>query len=223
MELVVVEDAVAAGRRAAELIGASLKDAVAARGRAVLALSGGRTPASMLGELARLGLPWRLIDVVQTDERVAPDRHPDRNLTQVRAALPPEALVHLYPVPVALGANAAAEVYEAILTGLAGKPPVLDVVHLGLGSDGHTASLVPGDPSLAATTAVAATGVHQHRARVTLSYPTLDAARHVVWLVTGADKAAMLARLLAGDTTIPAARVNPANAVVVCDRPAADG
>lgn len=177
----------------------------------------------MLAHLAGLELPWKLIDLVQTDERVAPDRHEDRNLTQLRVALPPEALAHVYPVPVSLGAATAASVYEAILTGLSGTPPVLDVVHLGMGVDGHTASLVPGDQALAATTAVAATGSYQRRERVTVTYPTLDAARHLVWLVTGADKAAMLARMLAGDDTIPAGRVNPTNAVVVCDRAAADG
>ena len=221
MELVVLEDAAGAGQRAAELIGAALGDAIAARGRAVAALSGGRTPAAMLAHLAGLELPWKLIDLVQTDERVAPDRHEERNLTQLRTALPPAALAHLYPMPVSLGADTAAAAYEATLTGLAGTPAALDVVHLGLGADGHTASLVPGDEALAATSAVAPTGVYQGRARVTLTYPTLDAARWLVWLVTGADKAAMMARLLAGDTAIPAGRVNPANAVVVCDRAAA--
>jgi 6-phosphogluconolactonase len=187
-----------------------------------MALSGGATPEPMLAHLATLALPWRSVDVVQVDERVAPDRHRDRNLTQLRAALPPEALARIYPIPVALGPEVAAEVYAAMVRGLAGSPPVVDVAHLGLGADGHTASLVSDDAALGTSDAVAATGTYQGRRRVTLTLPTLDAARHVVWLVTGAGKAAVLARLLAADPAIPAGRVRQDNAVVVCD-PAAAG
>jgi 6-phosphogluconolactonase/glucosamine-6-phosphate isomerase/deaminase len=118
--------------------------------------------------------------------------------------------------------EAAAAEYAVTLRDLAGTPPVLDLVHLGLGPDGHTASLVPGDPVLGVTTAdVAVTGAYQGRRRMTLTYPALDRARSVLWLVTGADKTEMLRRLRDGDPTIPAGRVRSDRATVLADAAAA--
>jgi 6-phosphogluconolactonase/glucosamine-6-phosphate isomerase/deaminase len=175
----------------------------------------------MLRALAREDVPWDQVHLLQVDERVAPDGDPDRNLIALHESLPAPARVH--PMPVELDdLDAAARRYADILTSVAGSPPELDLVHLGLGGDGHTASLVPGDPVLdVGDRDVAITGPYQGRRRMTLTYPALDRARQVVWLVTGEDKAAMLARLCDGDATIPAGRVRAARAAVFADHAAA--
>ena len=112
--------------------------------------------------------------------------------------------------------------YAQTLQEIAGSPPVLDLVHLGLGPDGHTASLVPGDPVLDVTDAdVALTGVYQGRRRMTLTYPILNRARRILWLVTGSEKAGPLVRLRQGDPSIPAGRVRQDQALVLADRAAA--
>jgi 6-phosphogluconolactonase/glucosamine-6-phosphate isomerase/deaminase len=114
---------------------------------------------------------------------------------------------------------AATSQYALDLQGAAGTPPVLDLVHLGLGPDGHTASLVPGDSVLNVTTAdVALTGAYQGRRRMTLTYPMINRARRLVWVVTGSEKTAALQRLLDGDVTIPAGRVRREEAVLFADR-----
>jgi 6-phosphogluconolactonase len=180
----------------------------------------------MLRALADRDLPWARVHVLQVDERVAPAGHADRNLTHLRASLLAHAplreeQVHAMPVELADPADAAVR-YAGTLRALAGAPVVLDLVHLGLGADGHTASLLPGDPALEEADAeVAATGVYQGRRRLTLTYPVLDRARRVLWVVTGGDKAAMLARLCAGDAAIPAGRVRQERALVLADRAAA--
>ena len=180
----------------------------------------------MLRALADEDVPWPSVHVFQVDERIAPAGDPDRNLTHLResllsrAPLPP-AQIYAMPVESADLAAAAIE-YAKSLEELAGTPPVLDLVHLGLGPDGHTASLVPGDPVLAVTGAdVALTGVYMGRRRMTLTFPVLDRARKVLWLVTGGEKVPMLKRLLAHDPTIPAGRVRPDDALVLADRAAA--
>jgi 6-phosphogluconolactonase len=157
---------------------------------------------------------------------VAPDRDPDRNLSHLResllqhAPLRPEQ-VHAMPVEAADLESAATE-YAMALQDISGTPAVLDLVHLGLGPDGHTASLVPGDPVLDVTsTDVAMTGVYQGRRRMTLTYPALNRARHVLWVVTGSQKTEMLNRLLAGDVSIPAERVRRDQALLLADRAAA--
>ena len=191
-----------------------------------MAVSGGHTPWQMLRALAGEKVPWEEVQVVQVDERVAPPGDPDRNLTHLRESLltrvplRPEQL-HAMPVE-APDLKAAAKNYARTLQELAGSPPVLDLVHLGLGPDGHTASLVPGDPVLNVTdTDVALTGAYQWRCRMTLTYPIINRSRRILWLVTGNEKAGPLMRLRAADPSIPAGRVCQDRALVLADRAAA--
>jgi 6-phosphogluconolactonase len=226
LELRILPDADAVAREAAAFIAGEARAAAAARGRFIVAFSGGHTPWQMLRVLAGEDVPWKNVHVVQVDERAAPPGDPDRNLTHLResllehAALPPE---QIYAMPVE-GKNLekAASRYATTLHEIAGTPPVLDLVHLGLGPDGHTASLVPEDPVLNVTDVdVALTGVYQERRRMTLTYPIINRSRRVLWLVTGADKTVMLARLWDGDMMIPASRVRQDRAILIADRAAA--
>ena len=226
VKMEVLADADAVARKAAAIIAAEARDAVAARGRFIMAVSGGHTPWQMLRALAGEKVPWEQMHVVQVDERVAPPGDPDRNLTHLRESLltrvplRPEQL-HAMPVE-APDLKAAADRYAQTLQKLAGSPPVLDLVHLGLGPDGHTASLVPGDPVLDVTdTDVALTGVYQRRCRMTLTYPIINRARRILWLITGNDKAGPLARLRDADHSIPAGRVRQDQGLVLADRAAA--
>jgi 6-phosphogluconolactonase len=223
MRIAVFPDAASVAAEAACFIADAARRAAVERGRFSIAVSGGRTPWPMLRALADQELPWQHIDIVQTDERVAPAGDSDRNITGLRKILGAGAPRHIHAMPVEeRELERAAARYAATLQGLAGHPPVLDVVHLGLGADGHTASLLPDDPVLGESKAeVALTQPYQGRRRMTLTYPVLNLARRIVWLVTGEDKAAMLARLHAGDTAIPAGRVRAENAVVFADRAAA--
>jgi 6-phosphogluconolactonase len=226
MKIEVCADAEAAARRAASVIAADARAAMAARGRFLLAVSGGRTPWLMLRVLAEEDMPWEGVHVFQVDERVAPHGHPDRNLTHVRECLLQHAPVspeQLHAMPVEEeDLAAAASRYARTLQDLGGVPPILDLAHLGLGPDGHTASLVPGDAALDVTDAdVAPTGIYQGRRRMTLTYPILNRARRILWLVTGAEKASLLARLAAGDPAIPAGRVRSDRTVVFADTEAA--
>jgi len=226
MKIEILADANSVAQRAASLIAEEARAAVAARGRFVMAVSGGHTPWRMLGALAGEEVPWKAVHVVQVDERVAPAGDPDRNLTHLResllehAPLPPE---QIYAMPVeSADLEAAATRYAQTLREIAGSLPVLDLAHLGLGPDGHTASLVPGDPVLKVTEAdVALTGVYQGRRRMTLTYPLLNRSRCILWLVTGSEKAGMLVRLRNGDESIPAGRVCQDQALVLADRAAA--
>lgn len=227
MEIKLFADADAVAREAAGIIAADARAAVAARGRFIVAVSGGHTPWRMLRALAGEDVPWKGVHVAQVDERVAPAGDPDRNLTHLResllehAPLPPEQ-IHAMPVE-SRDLQAAAEQYARTLQEIAGSPSVLDLAHLGLGPDGHTASLVPADPVLEVTDAdVALTdGVYQGRRRMTLTYPMLNRSRRILWVVTGSEKVGMLARLRAGDRSIPAGRVLRDQALVLADRAAA--
>jgi 6-phosphogluconolactonase len=226
MKLEVFDDADSVARAAAATIAADARAAMGARGRFALAVSGGHTPWIMLRALATEVIPWEGVHVYQVDERVAPDGHPDRNLTHLResliqhAPLRPEQ-IHAMPVE-SPDLEAEAAQYSQDLQEIAGSPPVLDLVHLGLGPDGHTASLVPGDAVLDITDAdVALTGVYQGRRRMTLTYPVLNRARRVLWVVTGSEKAETLRRLRDGDVSIPAARVQRQQALLLADRAAA--
>lgn len=219
VELEVLPTPVAAARRAAAAIAEAARDAVAQRDACAIALSGGRGARRLLEALADEDVPWDVVGIWQVDERVAPHGHEDRNLTILEASTPEGA--YLRPMPVegdeeALSARAA--------TYASGLPARFDVVHLGLGDDGHTASLVPGDPVLDVHDRdVAVTGSYRGRRRMTLTFPVLDEARTVVWYVTGSAKAGMLRRLLARDVAIPAGRVRAADQLAVVDRAAIAG
>jgi 6-phosphogluconolactonase len=226
MKIDILADADAVAKKAAAIIAAEARAAVAARGRFIMAVSGGHTPWQMLRALADEEVPWAGVHIVQVDERVAPTGDPDRNYTHLResllehAPLCPEQ-IHAMPVE-SPDLELAAARYALTLRELAGTPPVLDLAHLGLGPDGHTASLVPGDAVLNVTDAdVALTEVYQGRRRMTLTYPMLNRSRRVLWLVTGSDKVGMLERLHGGDVSIPAGRVCQDQALVLADRAAA--
>jgi len=225
MKVEVFPDADTVARRAAAIVAAEARAAIAERGRFIMAVSGGRTPWLMLRALADEDVPWDDVHIVQVDERIAPEGDPDRNLTHLRESLLGQAElrpkeIHAMPVE-APDLDVAAAQYSAALRQLAGSPPVLDLVHLGLGPDGHTASLVPGDPVLTVDDAdVALTGDYKGRRRMTLTYPIINRARRVLWVVTGNDKAEMLERLYAGDTSIPAGRIERDRALVFADRAA---
>src|SRR5689334_23768916 len=204
IELEVAGDEKAASRRAAELIAAAGAEAAAERGRFAFAMSGGRSPWAMLAILGELEeMPWGKTELFQVDERVAAPGDEARNLTHMVLGLSMDHQASLRPMPVTQrDLDSAARDYEATL------PDRFDLVHLGLGPDGHTASLVPGDPVLEVTdrrVAMTETAYQGHR-RMTLTYPALDDARQIVWLVTGPDKVEALQKLLAGDDSIPAGR-----------------
>jgi 6-phosphogluconolactonase len=219
IDLEVVADEKAAARRAAELIAAAGSAAVAERNVFSLAMSGGRSPWAMLAMLGEdESMPWSRTELFQVDERIASPGSEDRNLTHMVLGLSMDHQATLRPMPVTQrDLEGAAADYESTL------PDPLDCVHLGLGPDGHTASLVPGDPVLDVTdrrVALTETAYQGHR-RMTLAYPALGSARRIVWLVTGPDKVDALARLLDGDRSIPAGRVGNPTMTVVADEAAA--
>ena len=217
-------DAEAVAQRGASELAQAARDAVAARGRFAFAVSGGRTPWAMLAALARESVPWEHVHLFQVDERVAPEGHADRNWTEIGRvlldAVPLAERAHAMPVE-EVDLVAAASRYAQRLELVCGKPAVLDLVHLGLGADGHTASLVPGDPVLDVADAdVACSAPYQGRRRMTLTFPALSRARRVLWIVTGTEKRAALAKLLRCDASIPAARVSCVEQLVLADRAA---
>jgi 6-phosphogluconolactonase len=215
-ELKVSPDANAVATAAADYAAELSRSAVAAHGRFTFAVSGGHTPWAMFAALAKQDVPWADVEIFQVDERVAADGDPDRNLTHLRESLG-GAPARVHPMPVTdQDLAVAAAAYATVL------PHRFDLVHLGLGPDGHTASLVPGDPVLDVTDAlVAVTQPYQGHQRMTLTYPALARADQLLWLITGADKREALARLLAGDTSIPAGRVTAARSLVLADAAAA--
>ncbi len=226
MKIEILRDAEAVARQAAALVAADARAAFSERGCIGFGVSGGTTPWKMLRALREEEVPWDGVHVFQVDERVAPAGDPDRNLTHLRRSLVNTPLaddrLHAMPVEEADLEDAAVR-YAREIEEVAGSPPVLDLVHLGLGADGHTASLVPSDPVLELANAdVAITGrPYQGRRRMTLTYPVLARARRILWIVTGDSKLEMLARLRDGDTSIPAGRVRRDRAVVMADRAAA--
>ncbi len=220
MDVEVVSGTSALAEVVADRVAEALRAAVAQRGRAAVAFSGGSTPREMLRTLAGRDLAWEQVTVWQVDERVAPDGHADRNATMLSEELLDRVPVtaHLMPVTDA-DLEAAARRYDGLLAQVCGG--VLDVVHLGIGTDGHTASLVPGDPVLAVVDAdVATTGPYEGRRRMTLTYPALNRARRVVWQVAEAAKAAAVAAMLEGGD-VPAAGVARERAVLVVEAAAA--
>ncbi len=219
VDLEVVDDDRAAARRGAELIAADGAAAVADHGSFSFAMSGGRSPWSMLAILGDLEqMPWGETELFQVDERVASPGSEDRNLTHMVLGLSMDHQSALRPMPVTQrDLDGAAHEYETSL------PERLDLVHLGLGPDGHTASLVPGDPVLEVDDRRVAitTNPYQGHRRMTLTYPALAEARRILWLVTGEEKREPLAKLLAADPSIPAGRVRNEAMTVVADRAAA--
>ncbi len=226
MKIRIVADANSAASEAAKFIAGQARAAVKDHASFVMAVSGGHTPWVMLRALALEDLPWNAVHVVQVDERIASAGDLDRNLTHLQqsllehAPLPPK---QIHPMPVeSADLEAACAQYAQTLQMIAGSPPVLDLVHLGLGPDGHTASLVPGDPVRKVRDVdVALTEPYQARRRMTLTYPILNRSRQILWLVTGSEKAEMLARLVARDPSIPAGEVRDEDAVLIADRTAA--
>jgi 6-phosphogluconolactonase len=224
--LAVLDDHDAVARAGARALAAAAETAVARRGIFTLAVSGGRTPWAMLAALGEYDIPWDNAHVFQVDERVAPRGDPERNLTGITVSLlkspglPPE---NLHPMPVdEPDLEAAAARYATELTSVCGSPPVLDVVHLGLGDDGHTASWPPGDPVVeVADRDVAVSGVYRGRRRMTLTPAAVNRARVILWLVTGTDKADALRRVCTGDRHLPASRVRPHRSLALTDRSAA--
>jgi 6-phosphogluconolactonase len=226
MNVEILPDIAALAKRAAGVIAADARAAVEARGRFIMAVSGGKTPWLMLSELANEQIPWANVHVFQIDERIAPAGDPDRNYEHLRQTLLEHAPIpekQIYPMPVEQpDVDAAARDYAHTLEGVAGKPPVIDLAHLGLGPDGHTASLIPNDPVLSVTDRdVAITGVYQNRRRMTLTYPVINRSRRILWLVSGKDKVSALAKLRKADPSIPAGRISQTQALLLGDRDAA--
>jgi 6-phosphogluconolactonase len=226
MQIYVLEDERSAAVYGAKRIGEAARNAVLERGSCSLALSGGSTPSQKLSVLAGEDIPWAKVHIFQVDERAVPINSPQRNFANLRSILlsrvaAPEENIHPMPVDTD-DLDAGARAYERELTTVLGSPPILDLVHLGLGADGHTASLVPGDADLARTSAdVTVSGPYQGSRRMTLTYPILNRARAILWFVLGQDKAEMLQRLIKGDTSIPAGRIERSRAILVADKAAA--
>ena len=223
MHLIVAQDAHTAARSAAAAVAQACREAVRERGHALVAFSGGETPWLMLEAIASTSTcRGREVFVAQVDERVAPTGDPRRNLTRLREILVeqgqlPAANLLQMPVEQANLGDAAAQ-YQATLESIAGEPLRLDIVQLGLGADGHTASLVPGDPVLDVSDRdVALTGLYQGTRRMTLTFPALNRARARLWLVTGASKLAALQELVSGVGSSPAVRVAREAATVITD------
>jgi 6-phosphogluconolactonase len=226
LELQVVSDADSAAREGAAFIAKLACQAVAQHGRFILAVSGGHTPLLMFEKLVAEAVAWASVHLIQVDERVAPLGDAARNLTSLQESLLaqiPLPRTQIYRMPVETDdLEAGACRYAEILQEISGAPPVFDLVHLGLGTDGHTASLAPGDPVLEIQDEdVAVTSVYQGWRRMTLTYPIINRARRILWLVTGAEKAEMLHRLFEGDTGIPSGRICRKQAVLLADQSAA--
>lgn len=226
MKIEVLDNADLAARRAATIIAGEARKAIALRGCFIFAVSGGKTPWKMLHALTNEDVPWEHMHIIQVDERFAPEGHPDRNQTHLHESL----LGHAPILPVSIHAmrveendpEAAAADYARTIRDIAGSPAIIDVIHLGLGSDGHTASLIPGDPVLDVTDRnVAPTGIYQGRHRLTLTYPLINRARKILWLITGTEKREMLQRLIDSDLSIPAGRISQEHAMVLADKDAA--
>jgi 6-phosphogluconolactonase len=217
--LEVLEDADAVHRRGAELIAEAVRAGDAERGASTLAVSGGHDPWPMFSQLEDLIEDWTAVTIFQVDERVAPPGSDERNLTHLIESLSIGAQGSIKPMPVNDDdLEAAADRYAESL------PEALDIAHLGLGPDGHTASLVPGDPVLDVTDKrVAVTsGEYQGVRRMTLTYPELERTRHLLWVVTGESKVDALKKLIDQDPSTPSGRVRPeGDSLILADRAAA--
>jgi len=225
-ELFPTADQVAAG--AAAYLEHQIREALAHQPSYSLAISGGRTPWEMLKILSKADLPWQRVNLFQVDERVAPDGHADRNLTQLFQAIagtPMVTQLRIFPMPVLAedleeGCREYTEVLDEVTEGKG-----LDLIHLGLGSDGHTASLVPGDGVMEVQDRLVACtqNLYQGRIRMTLTYPLLNSAKQLLWIVTGSEKQEMIQRLLQQDPSIPAGSIRQENALLMVDQAAMEG
>ena len=225
-ELFPTADQVAAG--AAAYLEHEIREALAHHPSYSLAISGGRTPWEMLKILSKADLPWQRVNLFQVDERVAPDGHADRNLTQLFQAIagtPMVTQLRIFPMPVLAedleeGCREYTQVLDEVTEGKG-----LDLIHLGLGSDGHTASLVPGDGVMDVQDRLVACtqNLYQGRIRMTLTYPLLNSAKQLLWIVTGSEKQEMVKRLLQQDTSIPAGSIRQENALLMVDQAAMEG
>jgi len=217
--LEVLDDADAVHRRGAELIAEAVRESISERGSAALAVSGGTDPWPMFSQLEDLIEDWTKVAIYQVDERVAPPGSDERNLTHLIESLSIGAQGSIRPMPVNdEDLDAAADRYAASL------PEAIDLAHLGIGPDGHTASLVPGDPVLEVTDRrVAVTsGEYQGVRRMTLTYPELERAHRLLWVVTGEEKVDALQKLIEQDPSTPSGRVRPeGDSLILADRAAA--
>jgi 6-phosphogluconolactonase len=213
----ILPDPAAVARRAAEVVAEHARLAVTERGVFTFAVSGGSSPWAMFAELAHEDFPWNQTAIYQVDERVVPAGDPNRNLTRLRVSLAGVAFTNIHPMPVEdPDLESAADRYARSL------PERFDLIHLGLGPDGHTASLVPGDPVLDVTDRdVALTQPYMGLRRMTLTYPVINRARALLWLVTGVEKADALRGLREHDSSIPAGHVAVDRALVLADAAAA--
>ncbi len=227
METVILPDVDTVARRAANIIADLANAAIGARGQFTMATSGGTTPWLMLRHLAQCDIKWEQVQIFQVDERVALAGDTSRNWTHLCETLLSRVKIptsQAHPIPVdTTGLKGVADRYAATLSRVAGIPAVLDLVQLGLGADGHTASLVPGDPVLSVTDVdVAVTNPYRGQRRVTLTFPVLNRARSILWVVVGSEKQNALSRLLSEDRSIPAGRVRSTFATVLADSAAMD-
>jgi 6-phosphogluconolactonase len=218
--LEVLDDPEAVHRHGAELIAEAARSALEDRDRCALAVSGGRDPWPMFSQLEDHQLDWTRIEVFQVDERVAPAGSDERNLTHLVESLSIGAQGSIHPMPVTDDdLEAAADRYAESL-----PEDAIDLAHMGLGPDGHCASLVPGDPVLDVTDRRVAvtTGQYEGVRRMTLTYPELNRVRTLLWVVTGEEKRDALQKLLARDPSIPAGRVDPGgDSLILADSAAA--
>jgi len=226
MELHILPDAEAVAQKAARIITELAQERARLTGKFLFAVSGGSTPWKVLRQLAETAaLPWEAVELFQVDERIAPAGDAQRNLTRIEENLLNHSAltqkqIHAMPVE-QTDLESAADSYAQQLVEFCGNPTQLDLIHLGLGEDGHTASLLPGDPARKSQAPIAVTNEYQGLRRMTMTYPTLNAARHRLWIVTGTNKQPMLERLYRGDDSIPAGRVERSNAIILADQNAA--
>jgi 6-phosphogluconolactonase len=218
--LEVLEDADAVHRRGAEVIAEAVRADISERGRCALAVSGGRDPWPMFSQVEEFDLDWTKIEIFQVDERVAPAGSDERNLTHLVKSLSIGAQGSIRPMPVTDDdLEAAADRYAEQL-----PDGPLDLAHLGIGPDGHTASLVPNDPVLDVMDKRAAvtSGEYQGVRRMTLTYPEINRIRSLLWVVTGEEKVDALQKLIAQDPSTPSGRVRPeGDSLILADRAAA--
>ncbi len=234
-EIEVLADPSAVAQRAAEWMTATAR---AAKGSFRIALSGGSTPKALYALLASDGFksrfPWQRVSWFWGDERFVPHDHPDSNYRMAREAMlakapvPPE---NIHPIPTDGDPEEAARRYERTLKDAYGAPtldpahPLFDIVLLGLGEDGHIASLLPGSEALKERRRwVCAVKRGRPEIRITLTYPAIESSRHMAFLVAGKAKAAVLRRLRDGDSALPAARLHPLRELAwFIDRAVAEG